>query len=50
VIEDLADEIGIGIGDVFDDAALTAAERAECDVDAEDRFQSLRNIGTKDSK
>ena len=39
VIEDLADEIGVG--DVFDDAELATAERAEGDVDVEDPFQSL---------
>ena len=39
VSEDLADEIGIG--DIFDDAELATAERAEGDVDVEDPFQSL---------
>ena len=36
VIEDFANEIGVG--DVFDDAELATAERAEGDVDVEDTF------------
>ena len=39
VTEDLAHEVGIG--DVFDDAELATAERAPCDVDVEDAFESL---------
>ena len=40
VVEDLADEVGIG--DVRDDPQLPAAEGAEGDVYVEDAFQSLR--------
>jgi len=29
------------VGDVFDDTELAAAERAACDVDVEDAFESL---------
>ncbi len=36
VVEDFADEIGVG--DVFDEAELPTAERAEGDVDVEDTF------------
>jgi hypothetical protein len=36
VVEDLADEFRIG--DVCDDAKLSAAERAKGDVDFEDSF------------
>ena len=39
VSEDSADEIGVG--DVFDDAELSAAEGAKGDIDVEDPFQSL---------
>ena len=39
VIEDLANEVGIG--DILDDAELASAERAPCDVDVEDAFESL---------
>ena len=39
VIEDFANEIGVG--DVFDDTELATAERAPCDVDVEDAFESL---------
>ena len=40
VSEDLADEIGVG--DVFDDAELSAAEGTKRDVDVKDPFESLR--------
>ena len=39
VIEDFANQVGIG--DVFDDTELAIAERAACDVDVEDAFESL---------
>ena len=39
VTEDLANEVGVG--DVFNDAELAIAERAACDVDVEDAFESL---------
>ena len=39
VIEDFANEVGVS--EVFDDAELAIAERAACDVDVEDAFESL---------
>jgi len=40
VVEDLANQAGIG--NVRYDPQLSAAERAECDVDFKDALQSLR--------
>ena len=40
VVEDLADEVGIG--HICNHAQLPASERAECDVNFEHSFQSLR--------
>jgi hypothetical protein len=40
VVEDFADEVWIG--DIGDDAQLSAAERAEGDIDFEDPFEALR--------